>query len=162
VPTQPLPEPDDVREVLNSLLGRDITSSRVPAESIPMDARFVVGLYEREDGKVGGVCVADLTIAVYSGAALSMLPVGVANENVKDGVIEDNLLENFHEVLNVGVMWFTGKGAPRVRLAEVFPPGSKLPDDVRMVMGAPAERLDVKCEVAGYGDGLIRLLATDF
>ncbi len=162
MPTQPLPEPDDVRTVLYGLLGRDVTVARTPPASIPLDAKYVVGLYERENGGVGGLCVVDLSLAAYSGAALSLLPVGVANESIADGTIEDSLLENFHEVLNVGVRWFTGKGAERVVLAEVFPPGAKLPDDVRVVMGGPADRLDVSCEVSGYGTGLLRLLATTF
>lgn len=162
MPTQALPEPDDVRAVLHGLLGRDITARSVPPESIALDKRFVVGLYEREDGKIGGLVVADLEIAAYAGAALSLLPIGVAKESISEGSIEDSLLENFQEVLNVGVRWFTAKGNPRVVLAEVFPPGVKLPDDVRVVMAAPNDRLDVEAEVAGYGSGRIRLLVMDF
>lgn len=162
MPTQALPEPDDVRSVLHGLLGRDIKVTRETASSIALDAKYVVGLYEREDGKVGGLVVADIEIAAFAGAALSLLPIGVAKESIADGTVEDSLLENFQEVLNVGVQWFTGKGNPRVVLAEVFPPGVKLPDDVRLVMAAPNDRLDVDAEVAGYGTGRIRLLAMDF
>jgi hypothetical protein len=162
MPTQALPEPEDVRNVLHGLLGRDISVSREAAESIPLDAKYVVGLYEREDAKIGGLVVADIDVAAYAGAALSLLPVGVAKESIADGAIEDALLENFQEVLNVGVQWFTAKGNPRVRLAEVFPPGAKLSDDVRLVMAAPNDRLDVEADVAGYGKGRIRLLAMDF
>jgi hypothetical protein len=162
MPTQALPEPDDVRNVLHGLLGRDITVTRETAASIPLEAKYVVGLYEREDAKVGGLVVADLELAAYAGAALSLLPIGVAKESIADGVIEDSLLENFREVLNVGVQWFTAKGNPRVVLAEVYPPGAPLPDDVKLVMAAPNDRLDVDAEVAGYGKGRIRLLAMDF
>jgi hypothetical protein len=162
MPTQALPEPEDIRNVLHGLLGRDITVSREAASSIELDAKVVVGLYEREDAKIGGLVVADIELAAYAGAALSLLPVGVAKESIDDGAIEDALLENFQEVLNVGVQWFTAKGNPRVRLAEVFPPGAKLPDDVRLVMAAPNDRLDVDADVAGYGKGRIRLLAMDF
>lgn len=162
MPTQNLPEAEDVRTVLHGLLGRDVTVRVEGATSIPLDAKYVVGLYEREDGKVGGLVVADLEIAAYSGAALSLLPLGIAKESIDDGTIEDSLLENFQEVLNVGVRWFTAKGNPRVVLAEVYPPGATLPDDVRVAMAAPGARLDVEAEVAGYGSGRIRLLATDF
>lgn len=162
MPTQALPEPSDVQAVLHGLLGREISVSRETPAAIPLDAKYVVGLYEREDGKIGGLVVADLEVAAYAGAALSLLPVGVAEESVENGTIEDSLLENFQEVLNVGVQWFTAKGNPRVRLAEVFTPGAKLPEDVQFVMGAPNDRLDVSADVAGYGDGTIRLLVTDF
>lgn len=162
MPTQALPEPEDIRAVLYGLLGRDISVSREASTSIPLDAKYVVGLYEREDGKVGGLVVADLELAAYAGAALSLLPTGVAKESIDDGVIEDSLLENFQEVLNVGVQWFTAKGNPRVVLQEVYPPGAKLPDDVKLVMAAPNDRLDVDAEVQGYGKGRIRLLAMDF
>lgn len=162
MPTQVLPDPDDVRSVLNGLLGRDITVTREAPASIPFDAKYVVGLYERENAKVGGLVVADLSIAAYAGAALAIMPIGVANESIESGVIEDGLLENFREVLNVGVQWFTGKGNPRVVLSEVYVPGQRLPDDVRIVMAAPNGRLDVDAEVAGYGSGRMRFLVTDF
>lgn len=162
MPTQALPEPDEVRTVLYGLLGRDVTVARVPAESISLDAKVAVGLYQRENGHIGGLVVADIEVAAYAGAALSLLPIGVANESVADGIIEDSLLENFQEVLNVGVQWFTAKGNPHVVLTEVYPPGAKLPNDVRVVMAAPNDRLDVEVDVSGYGKGRIRLLAMDF
>lgn len=162
MPTQVLPEPEDVRSVLNSLLGRDVTVARTTASSVALDAKTVVGCYEREDGKIGGLVVSDLAVAAFGGAALALMPVGVAKENVADGVIEDNLLENFQEVLNVGVQWFTGKGNPRVVLAEVYADGNKVPDDVKLVMAAPNDRADFEVEIAGYGGGTMRFLAMDF
>jgi hypothetical protein len=162
MPTQPLPSPDDVRSVLNGLLGRDITVKSATPESIAIDAKYVVGMYQREDAKIGGLVVADLSIAAYAGAALALIPVGMAKESISDGAIDEMLLENFQEVLNVGAQWFTGKASPRVALSETFPAGAKLPDDVRLVMAAPNERVDVEADVAGYGSGRIRLLAMDF
>ncbi len=162
MPNQNLPEVEDIREVLHGLLGRDITAAKVAPSGMKIDDRLVVGLYEREDGKVGGLVIAELAVAAYSGAALSLLPVGVANESIEDGTIEDSLLENFQEVLNVGVRWFTAKGNPRVVLSEVYPPGARLPDDVRRTMAAPADRLEVLIEVAGYGEGRMRLFVNPF
>lgn len=162
MPTQALPEPDDVRSVLNGLLGRDITVTRETAASIPIDANYVVGTYEREDGKIGGLVVADLEVAAFAGAALSLLPVGIAKESISAGSIEEMLLENFQEVLNVGVRWFTAKANPRVVLSDVYSPGDKLPDPVKQIMGYPNDRLDVSVTVAGYGTGRVRLLVTDF
>lgn len=162
MPNQNLPEVEDVREVLHGLLGRDITAARVAASGMKIDAKLVVGLYERENGKVGGLVISDLEVAAYSGAALSLLPIGVAQESIEDGTIEDSLLENFREVLNVGVRWFTAKGNPRVVLSEVYPPGTRLPDDVRRVMAAPADRMEILVEIAGYGEGRMRLFVTPF
>ena len=93
---------------------------------------------------------------------MSLLPVGVAKENIDDGVIDEVLLENFHEVLNVGVQWFTGKANPRVVLAEVYPDRNKLPDDVLLVMAAPNDRCDLSIDIANYGSGILRFLAMDF
>lgn len=162
MPIQALPEVEDVRAVLHGLLGRDITVTREAPESIPLDARLVVGLYERENSKIGGLVVCDIDIAAYAGAALSLLPIGIAKESIADGTIADSLLENFQEVLNVGVQWFTAKENPRVVLSEVYTPDARLPDDARAVMSSPAARLDILAEVAGYGSGRMRLLATDF
>ncbi len=162
MPTQVLPEPEDVRSVLNSLLGRDITVTRTTSGSVGLDAKTIVGAYEREDAKLGGLVVADLAVAAFAGAALSLLPVGVAKENVADKIIGDNLLDNFQEVLNVGVQWFTGKGNPRVVLAEVYPDGNKVPDDVKLVMAAPNDRADFEIEIAAYGGGVMRFLSMDF
>lgn len=162
MPIQALPDSEDVREVLHGLLGRDVTVNRIAPSSLKIDAKLVVGLYAREDGKVGGLAIADLEVAAYSGAALSLLPIGVANESIEDGTIEDSLLENFQEVLNVGSRWFTAKGNPHVTLAEAYPPGTRLPDDVRRAMVSPAERMEMLVEISGYGEGRFRLYAMSF
>lgn len=162
MPNQNLPEVEDIREVLHGLLGRDVTVAKVAPAGMKIDSKLVVGLYERENGKVGGLVIADLEVAAYAGAALSLLPIGVASESIEDGTIEDSLLENFQEVLNVGVRWFTAKNNPRVVLSEVYPPGVRLPDDVRRAMAAPADRLEALVEIAGYGEGRVRLFVTEY
>jgi hypothetical protein len=162
MPIQVLPEADEVRSVLHGLLGRDVNVLKVPSEGMGIDARVVVGLYERENSSVGGLVVADLEVAAFAGAALSLLPIGIAKETVQDGDIEGNILENFQEVLNVGVQWFTGKMNPRVVLSEVYTPSAHLPSDVATVMAHPAERADFEIDVVGYGGGRMRFLVTDY
>lgn len=159
---QTLPTADGVRELLHGLFGRDVNVLAVPPQSIEFESKVVVGLFERENAKIGGLIVADLDVAAFAGAALSLLPVGIAKEAIQAGDMEGPVLENYSEVLNVGVHWFTGKMNPRVVLSEVYTPSAHLPSDVASVMAHPAERVDFEVDIVGYGGGRMRFLATDF
>lgn len=162
MPTQALPEANDIRDLLNGLLGRDIGVVSSPPDALSFDKKVVVAVYLRDDDKIGGIVVADLSLAIYSGAALSMLPKGVADESVAEGAIEDALYDNFYECLNIGAQWFAAKGSPRVKLTQVYPPSERPPNDVAQLMSAPAERQDWEVTVGGYGKGTARFLATSF
>ena len=125
-------------------------------------AKTITASYLRDDGSVGAAVVSDIEVAAFAGAALALIPKGVANDCVKDGELTEMLADNFHEVLNVASAWFNGKGAPHVSLGEVTDPGGRPAQTVQAVVANHAERADFEVEVDGYGKGVLRFLSVAY
>ena len=68
------------------------------------------------------------------------------------------MLENLHEVFNVGASIFNRPGGPHVKLHNVHEPGEALPGDVRGWLAQPGARLDVAIEVPRYGEGRLGVI----
>ena len=162
MPNQPLPEADEIREVLHGLLGRDMIVRTTHPASIDPAAKTITASYLRDDGSVGAAVVSDIEVAAFAGAALALIPKGVANDCVKDGELTEMLADNFHEVLNVASAWFNGRGAPHVSLGEVTDPGARPAPNAQTVVANHAERTDFDVEVDGYGKGVLRFLSVAY
>jgi len=53
------------------------------------------------------------------GAAMSMIPSGVANDATKAGIVADNIQGNLSEVLNICVNLFTENGTDRLTFSNL-------------------------------------------
>ena len=154
-----LPGLDQVGSLMQMLLGRDVTAAAGAAVALDGSSPAVLAAYRTEDGQLGALIGSDLERACFAGAALSMVPSGVAAEAVASGELPENLMENFHEVLNIASRWFNGAGNPRLILAEVLTLGhDAAPDDIAQALAQPAERTDFSVNVDGYGSGSLALL----
>lgn len=150
-----LPKPLDVAAVLKGILNKDVIAKEAKVAT-PSGPKTYIGYYD--DGGQGceGVWVADLPLAAAMGAALSLIPAGVAQEAVKAGELTHDILDNAREVANIMANSFQIK---RVRLAGFGRGDAPLPDDVRALIAAPAQRLVVSVEIKGYVGGTMVLLA---
>ena len=121
-----------IKKTLDPLFGRDIGLK----DSQPLEAgdNVVVASYVNGEGNTVGAVMMDFSCACYSAAALSMLPADIAEENIKDGTIEDSLRDNLYEVFNVGVGFFSDGTTPDMRVKEMYVGEADLPGDVKAVL----------------------------
>ena len=144
-------KPEMAARQLSLLLRRPVTVTAV--NTAPAQSRLCIsGAYHGSDGALLGHCLADLSFAAHAGAALSLVPADVAEDNIRRRTLEDTLRENFAEVLNVLSCLFTVDDA-RVTLREtVFPP-QPLPG---LPTSAPAAAVALlQVDISGYGTGLL-------
>lgn len=90
---------------------------------------LVVATYVDHTIAVRRVLICDLALANSMGAAMSMIPAGVARDATKSGNIGEHILGNLREILNICVNLFTGRFADRLTFSElrVCAPGDPLP-----------------------------------
>lgn len=155
--THVMPDAGKVAKMIASLVGRAVTckpgKAVVPAPKAPV----VVATFVEAGGKLAAAWISDLALAAGAGASLVMLPAVVAEECVKAGKLNENVTENFHEVLNVCAGLFNAASAPRVLLGTVTTT-EKLPDAVAAMAKAPVARLDLEVAIPGYTGGRLTLL----
>ncbi len=158
VPPQ-LPTPKPVRDLLETLLGRTVTIEPhhpwKPTPSQPVCVAEMVG----DDGRLLAVVLLDLGLTVYAGAAIGLTPPGGARDMVEEGQPAPAILANTGEVLNVLSSLWNVPGHLHTRLGTVHPPGARLPLHVEQVLTTLGRRVDLRVGVAGYGDGLLTLVA---
>jgi hypothetical protein len=153
-----LPHPKDVRDLFEGLLGRDVEVG--PGDPVvPSDVTFAgVGLYVEDNLTLSGAVSADLALTAYAGAALGLVPVASANDQIRARSLLGPTWENFAEMLNIGVSLLNDDGAPHVRLYGTHEPGELPPTDVLELLRGLGRRLDLSVTIAGYGTGSISIV----
>lgn len=155
----PLPSAKDVRELLEGLLGREVQVRTGGAMVDPTtEGGALVGLYVDRLLGLRAICLLDVPLAAYVGAAIGLVPARTAQECAAAEVLEGPLEENAGEVLNVVASLMNAEGAPHVRLDTLHAPREPLPHDAAPWVKAFVRRTDLDVEVVGYGSGRFSLL----
>ncbi len=146
-----LPNETRIVSLLEALLGRKVDVDVVD-KGMSNDLTGVVGVYSAGDDIVA-LCICDVAIASHAGAALSMIPPNVAEECVKSGELDDNLLGNFSEILNIGSQWFEESSQSRVTLKSVETQADALCSAAVQIVENSSQRLDLEITISDYGTG---------
>lgn len=155
----PLPSALEVRELLEGLLGREVeVGTGGPMVDPGAEDGALVAEFVSDQMQLSALVVVDVPLAARAGAAIALMPSHLSENAVGAGELTDVLLENAGEILNVMASMFNTEGAPHLRLNAVHPPKSALPNDVAGWVMAYVPRLDLECEVSGYGPGNVSVL----
>ncbi|MEZ4282478.1 MAG: hypothetical protein R3F21_22970 [Myxococcota bacterium] len=152
-----VPKLKELSDHLEPLVGRTttVTASAAPNKfkETALTARYLT-----RDDKLAALCHVDFELAAFLGAALAMVPVGAAQDCVKEGKLNANLTDAFREVANILAGVLCVNGAPHVRWTEVTPNLAGLAADAKAVVAKPCDRFDVRVEIDGYGGGQLTIL----
>ena len=154
------PRPLEVQSTISGLLGTAVTVTPTKPFVVTADRLATVAVYATVDGAEGVVVLCDLRLAAGAGAALAMLEAAEAEAGVRDGTVDEALLENLHEVLNVMTSLLNPKGGSRVKLRALHAPPLRLANDVRVAVLRPGWRLDLDVAIEGYPGGGLSFLAS--
>jgi hypothetical protein len=153
-----LPVPKQIKDLLEGLLGRDVTLA--PAAPFAPGPRTPasVAVYVDDALRITALVACDLPLSAYAGAALGLVPIGGAEAAVEAGGLTETLSENLYEVLNIAASMFNEPGADHLRLHELHPAGEPLPPMVRAQSLTLGRREDVSLDIAGYGKGQLSVV----
>ena len=153
-----LPIPKQIKDLLEGVLGRDVTLSPSPPFAPGPKAPASVAVYVDDSLRITSLIACDLRVSAYAGAALALVPPGGAEAAVEAGALTETLVENLFEVLNIAASMFNEPGATHLRLHEVHPAGVPLPPMVRAQTLTLGRREDMTVEIAGYGTGQLSIV----
>jgi hypothetical protein len=151
--TMTLPAALSVRNMLEDLLGREITVSHVGPLVGSDIAQTVVAVYVDRNLQLAAVLGLELKLAANAGAALGLMPPGAVEDSLNLGTLTAMLAENVGELCNVFTGLLNRDDAPHVKLYQVFEPGDLPPADVTANLVALGRRMDLHVDVARYGGG---------
>jgi hypothetical protein len=116
--SNPLPTLNTVEKLMQCLLGNQV-EARNSAPGPDLTKPHVVASYVDDASAVQRVLICELGLANSMGAAISMIPSGVANEATKAGVVGENIEGNLSEVLNICVNLFTENAPDRLTFSNL-------------------------------------------
>lgn len=150
----PLPTAKEIRDLYEMLLGRTVEVSP-DYEILKPDEEFgcCVAFFNDAMGSIAAACIMDLDLCAYAGAALQLIPAAGAQDEIKNGYLDDNYIENIYEVLNVFSSLFNKDNAPHVSIGLMYTPGEELPSNEYKMVTSYVERRDSILDIEGYGKG---------
>ncbi|HLJ51239.1 MAG TPA: hypothetical protein VKU01_34760 [Bryobacteraceae bacterium] len=152
------PPPETVCKLLTGMLGRHVSVTKSLSWDVRSRTPKLFGIYKESVKGSTGVCVLDLPLAAYSGAALVLFPGPVAEDAIRSGVLEDSLLDGAHEVLSMSMRVFNESTGAHVTLCGVCHQLQELPKEAIAAIASPAARLDMEVSVTGYGRGRMTMI----
>jgi len=152
--TFPIPTPSEFSTQLEHLVGRGIHT--IPAKPVdPCVAEFAV--YVNDAGVPVVVCICEVSFAASAGAALSLIPPGVARESMLSLTLSAGLRDNFNEVANILAGLFNGPETPHVRFDTLAARRSRLHPAADALIDNAAGTADYEVSIEGYGSGRISI-----
>ena len=153
----PVPSAFEVRDLIESLLGRPVEWTATSSIVDPIDGA-TVGAYVNDLGNIGAVILVDVPLTAWAGSAIALLPHVGAQHTVTTGLVTPAQFDNITEILNVAASMFNKPATQHLRLESTYAPRETLPPPVQKWALAPAGRLDGTLTIQGYGGGRISVV----
>ena len=153
-----LPDDKAVSEMLEMLLGRPIKVQGSEPLDTSAGAALMIASFVTDRDAVGALCVWELSLAAYAGAALSLIPADTVKD-MPSGEFPETITANLHEVSNVLVGLFNCANVRRLSMKSLIDSRQPLPINSVALLREPADRLDLEVEIPGYGKGSLALLS---
>ncbi|MCW2677333.1 MAG: uncharacterized protein JWR70_2373 [Modestobacter sp.] len=150
-----LPAPKNVRDLLEGLLGKDVTVA--PGDPVSLNDGAALAVYVDPQLSTNAICLIDVPLAAWCAGALALLPKGGLEDAIEEGELSDMHLEVLHEVVNVAAGMFNAGGVTHSKLYKLYAPGEAVPADLAG-LAAGFNRIDLDVEVAGYGSGALSIV----
>ncbi len=155
--SRPIPAPKHVRDLFEELLGRPVgVEPADPLRSAEMH-RSLIAVYVDDGLGLAALAAMDFPLAVYSAAALGLVPPGGARDYIEERTMSPLLAENANEICNILGSVLNHEGLPHIRLYQTYLPGQPLPGDATSRMLALGRRLDLIVTIERYGSGKLSI-----
>jgi hypothetical protein len=144
--------PEGVSKHVHALLATNVTIKKLPAQELK--APLVFGTINDEAGALVCLVVADIAASGSMGGALSKIPAGAVQDIMRKGqVLDEDLLGNYHEVVNVLTVMTTAAVGRRTILKNVEQSKSPLAPPLQDFMKSAKTKIFMSVAVQGYPAG---------
>ncbi len=140
------PDITEIRPLLTDLIGRECEPTRKITFAKPESVTDYLAVFVGDDDAPLMLAGGDSSFAHLSGAALALVPVAKARDAIDKENNDEDLLENYREILNVVTRAINDQGGSHVRL---IPGDSPLPDPLPPTSGGHEYNIAIE----GYGEG---------
>ncbi len=157
-----LPDPEKLKQMIGELLEMEteVSQGKVLQLNTTEDP-MVVAAYENDEDKVAGLCLCDVQAVNRLGAALSMIPVEVANKNIEAHQVTDEVMSNLNDLMDMISQFLKNPHLPGLKLKAILSSSETLSEGITALAKDPAARLDLEVKLQNYGPGYLSILLDD-
>ena len=148
------PTTESLTSMLRMLYGDDLVAEEKPAD-LGTPAVYAIYVDDDDTPRAGAEC--DLAFGAFSGASLTRIPKGGAEDAVDEGELPAPMYDNLREVMNILASLFMNDNTVHVRLANVEKSRDALPGSAQTMLES-ATGTTFEVEIPNYGRGLLRLV----
>lgn len=157
-----LPEADEILSLIKDLLGRGVMAKESDKFVYPSKNHLYVASYIDNNNQILQVMLVDVAFAANVGAALAMIPSGMAKEAIKAKKVEGDLLGNAREVFNIAASIFNTPHSTHVKLKEMYSTIQELPAELKAYLAhLPDKSLALEFDIEEYGNGRLTVYSRD-
>ena len=156
----PVPEETEVKQMLGMLYGNDLQVQAGEPLAGDNGSKNIVAVYINDEGEPVTACCCDIPFAAYSGAALSMIPPGGAEDAASKGDLTEMMRGNLNEIMNICSRLFITEDTPHLKLDALYDSPETLPEAARTMVESAAGRSGFEVSIPGYGAGKIAFIST--
>ncbi len=149
-----MPKIEDINDTFTMLFGEGVD---VSPSSDSRETHYV-GIFVNDEDQPVAAISCDLQFAAYAGSALSMIPVGGAEDAIAENSPSETMTANLQEVMNICSRWFMNSDSPHLRLIAVQTT-DEISADVQTVVAAD-KHLEFNVEIPNYGQGHFHCFST--
>jgi len=154
-----LPPPKLFKDVMDGLLGREVTLTPRARKLSSVDAvGGAIALYVDDNNRNRALIGWEVGAAAYAGCAFGLLPAKNAEDVVRDKFLPADIVDCVYEMSNVLSSALEKGDNPHVKLQTVYSPAAMAPNDLTKLMYEHFERMDFELDVPGYGTGLFSVV----
>lgn len=129
-------------------------------KAVENPAQAVYASYIDSDGRTVAAALCDMPFAAYSAAALSMIPVDVAKEAVRDKALSSMMKDNFAELMNICSRFLMSDETPHLRFNKVYGSLADAPNSLRYLLDNAQAIRHFDATIPKYGKGKISFVAS--
>jgi hypothetical protein len=151
--TTHVPSAKDVKDLLEGLLGREV--SVAPGVPVSPADSAAFGIYVDDAVRMTAVINLDLRLAAFLGASIALIPRGRAEAAIEDRYVSETMFDNIGEVFNIAANVLNQHSDVHQRLYSTVRGVPAAPADAAALSATPANRLDLAIDIDGYGSGAL-------
>ena len=156
----PIPKETEVKQMLGMLYGNDLKVEAGEPLAADNGSKNIVAVYIDDQGVPVTACCCDIPFAAYSGAALSMIPPGGAEDAANKGDLTEMMRGNLNEIMNICSRLFITEETPHLKLDALYESPEAMPEAARSLVESAPGRSGFDVSIPGYGAGRIAFLST--
>ena len=151
----PVPEPAQVRETLQMMVGRTVLVSDAGWAPPEGAEPVAIAAFVDDSDVLRAVAWVDLAAAAALGAAMSMLPTARMQEMLSTGELDEEVFENLHETFNIATALLNSEHSAHLRIRELERPDTGVSEDVIDLLGDPRAGGYYTLDIEEYGSGVL-------